>query len=134
MQTSSRYQIAYPSLDRSDSADVPRDINQCVLAIEKSVMYSQGATASRPVSTPATPGIQGRIYFDTTVNLMYYDYGTGWMVVGSTDIADRSVAGIKLELGAVTNSEIQDRTITGVKLVMGTVTRDEMADLTITDA
>jgi hypothetical protein len=56
------------------------------------------------------------------------------MVVGYTEIADRSIPGIKLELGTVTNSEVQDRSLTAVKLVMGTITRDEMADLTINDS
>ena len=134
MLTSTRYQISYPDPDRHDSADVPRDVGACVQAIEKSVMYGQGALGSRPNSTPSTPGIQGRIYFGTATNLVYYDYGTGWIVVGYTDLADRSIAGVKLELGTVTNSEIADRTITNVKLVMGTLTRDEMADLTINDA
>jgi microcystin-dependent protein len=81
MLTSPRYQIAYPNPDRSDSADVPRDIGQVVAAVEKSVMYGQGAIAARPVSTSGSPGIQGRVYYATDEGLLYWDTGTGWNTV-----------------------------------------------------
>lgn len=89
MQTSSRYGIQYPSLDRSDRADIPTDIKSMIDAIETSAMYGQGALSSRPVSTSASPGKQGRFYMatDQTPHLLYYDYGTGWDVVGVTGVS-----------------------------------------------
>jgi microcystin-dependent protein len=82
MLTSSRYQIQYPQL--SDSPDVPRDFaQQVVQGVERSMMYGQGTFANRPVSTPGSPGIQGRIYYATDVAPpnMYYDFGTGWTII-----------------------------------------------------
>jgi hypothetical protein len=86
MLTSARYGIAYPDpATRLDRADVPTDIASVVAAIETSAMYGQGTLAARPVSTAGSPGIQGRIYVatDTAPNLVYYDYGTGWALVGA---------------------------------------------------
>lgn len=84
MLTSARYGIVYPNPNRSDSADVPRDIGALVTAVERSVMYSQGTFATRPTSTAGTPGIQGRMYYATDTQALYYDYGTGWILIMST--------------------------------------------------
>lgn len=80
MQTSTRYGVLYPSADRSDSADVPRDFIAVVGGLERTAMYGQGTLAGRPISSPGTPGIQGRFYMatDQSPHALYYDYGTGW--------------------------------------------------------
>lgn len=85
MQVSARFGVNYPNADRSDSADVPRDFLSMVTGLEKAVRYGQGTLAARPVSTAGTPGIQGRVYMvtDQTPHVLYYDFGTGWDLVGA---------------------------------------------------
>lgn len=43
--------------------------------------WSGGTLASRPVSTPGSPGKSGRTYFCTDDNVLYLDYGTGWTAI-----------------------------------------------------
>lgn len=38
----------------------------------------QGTFASRPTSTPGTPGVPGRYYYATDTGQLFRDYGTGW--------------------------------------------------------
>ena len=88
-QTSPRYQIQYvdPTL-RNEPADVPAEIKRVVDAVERSAMFSQGAIADRPASTPGTPGITGRFFYATNENRLYYDYGTGWQPVDVGIVGD----------------------------------------------
>lgn len=44
--------------------------------------YSAGLLASRPVSTPGSPGIAGRVYYVTEFGLEFRDTGTGWALIG----------------------------------------------------
>jgi microcystin-dependent protein len=93
-QTSPRYQISYVNpATRDEPADVPADIKRLVDAIEISAMFSQGPIASRPVSTPGTPGITGRFYYATNENRLYFDFGTGWQVIGPPVAGDTVPAG-----------------------------------------
>lgn len=80
MRVSTRYLINYPSADRSDSSDVPRDIESVVNAVETSVMFGQGTLASRPAF-----GTTGRLYMatDLTPKTLYYDDGASWTATGS---------------------------------------------------
>lgn len=45
-------------------------------------LTSSGLFASRPTSTPASPGIAGRSYYATDLGLLLRDTGTGWVPVG----------------------------------------------------
>jgi microcystin-dependent protein len=101
-----RFQITEPVAVRTDAADVPFYIRNTNAAVERSVMYGQGADGARPPSSPASPGIEGRIYVatDLTPKVVYYDYGTGWFSIGS-------VPG-----GSVGTSQIADGAVTLVKL------------------
>lgn len=127
MLISTRRQITYPNPDRSDTADVPRDIGALVTASEQEVIYGQGTLAARPTSSVGTPGVQGRVYFATDQSPMtlYYDYGTGWQSVGAvaagsigtTQLADDSITGGALGAGV----KIKQGTITHDNLVAGTV-------------
>jgi hypothetical protein len=85
MLTSARRGISYPNPDRSDPADVPAHISNIISALELDVVYGRGVLTSRPVSTPGSPGMDGRFYYandsgDSTGDL-HYDYGTGWRKV-----------------------------------------------------
>jgi hypothetical protein len=80
MLFSLRRGLAYPNPDRSDIPDIPAHIGTLITALEQDMMYGQGTFGARPISTPASPGIPGRIYVatDLTPHGFYYDYGTGW--------------------------------------------------------
>lgn len=123
MQTSTRHQISHPVAGRTDAPDIPLHIKNIVDALEAKVpLYGQGNTAARPVSTPGSPGIQGRFYMDTslTPHILYYDYGTGWDTVGY------------LAPGSVTATELADLAVTTAKLANLGVTTGKLADLGVT--
>jgi microcystin-dependent protein len=63
--------------------------------------------ASRPISTPASPGKQGRFYFANDTNIMWYDYGTGWAQLTSTVKA--SAGTIPGEIRAWSGSAVPDQ-------------------------
>lgn len=133
MLVSSRRGINYPNPNRSDTADVPRDIGALVTAVEADVIYGQGTLAARPNSTAGTPGIVGRIYAatDQTPHAFYWDYGTGWDAlgtlaagsVGTTQLADDSITGGALGAGV----KIKQATIVGGNLVNDTITATQIA-------
>jgi microcystin-dependent protein len=133
--TSNRFGIVEPSADRSDSADVPRDVRAVVAALEaKAAQYGQGTLGARPTSSPGTPGVQGRFYMqtDVTPHILHYDFGTGWDPVGA--MADGSVLTMMLADGAVTTIKLADGSVTAVKISDGTITGTKIADNTITAA
>ena len=137
MLSSSRRGIVYPNTNRSDTADVPRDIAALVAALEVDVIYGQGTLAARPTSTAGSPGIQGRLYMatDQTPHALYYDYGTGWDPVGSlsagsvgtTQLADGSVTTIKVADANVTLAKMATDSVDASKIVDGSITAAELA-------
>lgn len=134
MPSTPRLGLPYPAL--SDIADVPADMGELALQLDTSVPYGQGPIANRPISTPGSPGIQGRVYLatDSTPYVLSVDHGTGWQNVGviaagsigTTELADRSVTGIKIALetildenvasGAIGTTEIADLAVTAAKI------------------
>ena len=65
-----------------DDANVPPYVRGLADYIDANAMiYSSGAIADRPVSTPETPGIDGRIFFAKDEGRVYIDGGTGWTVL-----------------------------------------------------
>lgn len=45
------------------------------------VSYSQGTLAARPTSTGGSPGKQGRLYYATDIDVVFYDTGTSWVAI-----------------------------------------------------
>lgn len=45
---------------------------------DEGVQFSQGVFASRPTSTPGSPGKTGRVYYATDTDQLFWDFGTGW--------------------------------------------------------
>lgn len=77
METSTRRGIQYPSADRMDTSDAPRDFKSVVDALELDLMYDQLARGSM------TPGIEGRVLWATDEKVAYYDDGsTLWPMGG----------------------------------------------------
>lgn len=123
MLTSARRGISYPNpATRLDPADVPAHIALLVAALEVDVVYGQGTLATRPVSTPGSPGMQGRIYVgtDQTPMTVEYDYGTGWISIGG--VAAGGVGTAQLADGAVTTPKIADANVTTIKIADANVT------------
>lgn len=82
MLTSSRRGLSYPNpATRSDSADVPRDIQTVINALELDVVFGQGTHAARPApgaGAPAGTG-GGRLYWETDTLTLWYDTGSAWI-------------------------------------------------------
>lgn len=91
MLTSSRRGIVYPNPNRSDSADVPRDIGALITASEAEVVYGQGTLAARPAF-----GLQGRIYqaTDQVPKQFYWDNGAGWDSIGAVPYSNFNQIGL----------------------------------------
>ena len=102
MPISSRLSLRYPAT--TDTADVPRDLGYLASDIDSAVVYGQGATASRPVSTAGTPGIAGRVYRDTTLGVVYWDTGTSWVEIGT--VADGSITSAKIADGTIATGDL----------------------------
>jgi len=90
-----RIGIVYP--EGVDAPDVNGDMQGIAEAVDAvAALYGQGTLANRPVSTAGSPGVQGRFYYATDTGLVYYDHGTGWVVVRGTSLigllGDRPVA------------------------------------------
>lgn len=132
MLTSSRYGIQYPQ--STDSPNVPRDLTAIVTALETSVMFTQGALASRPVSTAGAPGKTGRLFAttDQSPNRLFYDYGTGWFDVGA--LVAGSVDNNALAALAVTAAKIANDTITAAQIAPDAIGNSELGPLAVTDA
>jgi hypothetical protein len=115
MPISSRLSLRYP--DSADTADVPRDLGYLASDIDDAVVYGQGNTASRPVSTAGTNGIPGRVYRDTTLGVVYWDTGSSWVEIGT--VADGSITSAKILDGTIVAGDIANATITSAKLAAG---------------
>jgi microcystin-dependent protein len=133
--STARLQLHYPEL--TDIADVPADLHTLTLQLDNVMPYGQGPLASRPVSSPATPGVQGRAYrtTDESPSVLYLDTGIGWIAVGvvaagsigTLQLADRSVTGIKIALATILGENIAANAITGDLITDGTITAVELA-------
>jgi hypothetical protein len=82
--------LTLPSPQSTESPNGPVQIAALTAVLDPNVAYdAQGNLASRPVSTPANPGIRGRYYFvtgdsdSTQNNRRYRDFGTGWIEIGA---------------------------------------------------
>lgn len=136
MLSSTRRGISYPNPDRSDAPDIPLHIKNLVDALELDVFFTQDITANRPISTPGSPGKIGRVFFDTTTSILYWDYGTGWQSIGAlgTDsvsnamLQDNSVDSSNIAADAVGSSEIATDAVTNVEIAAGAVGTSELAD------
>lgn len=81
MPSTTRLALPYP--EGPDIPDVPSDVQALAEAVAASaVAYGQGTLASRPVSTPGSPGVEGRVYYATDYKVLFWDHGTGWVLVG----------------------------------------------------
>ena len=90
-----RRQIPYPDADNSESPAGPAQIKAVADSLDDAPYWDKGIFADRPVSTPASPGKDGRFYYvigDATPannGVLWLDYGTGWVVAnGAGTIID----------------------------------------------
>lgn len=70
----------YPLL--SDTADVPRDVQNLATDLDNAPVFGSGVVAGRPVSSGGSPGKVGRKYYETDAGIdkgiLDFDYGQGW--------------------------------------------------------
>jgi hypothetical protein len=81
-RTGARLALWYPAL--TDNADVPEDMSLLANDLEGLgiFLYDQGTLAARPISSPASPGVEGRFYFANDTQKFFYDNGLGWIDLG----------------------------------------------------
>lgn len=81
MLTSARRALSYPNTNRSDTADVPRDIATIIAALELDVVFGQGTHAARPAAGAGAPAGSGggRLYWETDTAGLFYDTGAAWI-------------------------------------------------------
>lgn len=95
-------------------------------------MYGQGTLAARPVSTPGSPGKQGRYYVVTSgaeLGEEYYDYGTGWILINPDQTpGPLSITTAMLQDLAVTTAKINDLAVTEAKLAALAVTAAKISN------
>ena len=116
--TSTRFGISYPDPAlRDERPDVAADIKRVVDALETGGVYFREDTlANRPAA-----GKHGFFFVSTDENprVVYYDYGTGWLPVGVSTIAD----------GSISNAKLADGSVTWQKLANGAVIAGKIANL-----
>ena len=123
---STRYGIDYPL--GTETPDVDGDITKVVQGVEAlAAQFGQGPLSSRPVSTPGSPGKQGRFYVVTSgaeTGQLHYDYGTGWIYlnVPPSGVAPDSITQTELAANSVGNSELQDNAVSAAEIADGQIT------------
>jgi hypothetical protein len=83
MPTTPRSAIPYPAA--GDTPNLPVQMAAISTALEDQAKDDQGPFASRPVSTPISPGFAGRYYYATDRGVVYRDTGTGWKPVNGVE-------------------------------------------------
>lgn len=93
--TTTRLANRYPLL--SDTADVPRDIQNLATDLDKAAIFGVGTLASRPPSASGTPGISGRFFYANDAGAgagdLWFDFGTGYRKV-ALQATDLSLSGM----------------------------------------
>lgn len=79
MPATSRWALRYPAA--ADNAAPHTDLQNLATDCDNFGQDSQGVFASRPISTPGSPGKSGRYYYATDRKILMRDFGTGWSVV-----------------------------------------------------
>ena len=130
MPVSTRYGIDYPL--GTEAPDIDGDILKVVNGIESlAAQFGQGTLAARPISTPGSPGKQGRFYVVNSgaeLGQMFYDYGTGWIhlnpdqtpganSITSAMIQDNAVGSSEIAADAIGDSELADNVVSAAHLV-----------------
>jgi hypothetical protein len=131
MLTSSRRGLSYPNpATRADTADVPRDINTVIAALELDVVFGQGAHASRPAAGAGAPTGTGggRLWWETDTLGLFYDNGTAWIgPINAAAIANGSITLAMLAANSVDASKIVDGSVGAAEIADGSVGSAEIA-------
>jgi microcystin-dependent protein len=130
MPTSARFGIDYPL--GSEAPDIDGDILKIVNALESlGAQYGQGTLAARPVSTPGSPGKQGRFYIVTSgaeTGQLHYDFGTGWLWLNNIPtIGPDTITNVEIAPLTITSAELANGIIGSVQLADGNVTAAKLA-------
>lgn len=81
MRNTTNWGLLVPS-DDADPDDVPTHVGDLADQLDSILGVPSGTYANRPVSSVASPGITGRLYYvtggGTNSGALYRDNGTGW--------------------------------------------------------
>lgn len=135
--TTTKYALPYPTL-ATTPVDIPADITALANAIDAVMVgYSQGVFSARPAA-----GKQGRHYYSTDTDVLYYDDGSNWHSVGANAagsittamLADDSVTAAKIAADAVGSSEIAANAVGSSELADVSVDTAAIIDAAVTNA
>lgn len=78
------------ALRRLTGSNVISDIDAGIAALADDLdaiiaVADQGPASGRPTSTPGSPGKSGRLYWATDTAQLFFDHGTGWVVIYERD-------------------------------------------------
>lgn len=76
-------------------------------ALDSAAIFGQGLLSARPASSVPSPGVQGRFYYATDTDELYYDKGNGW--VNATDAVRETLIDAKGDLIAGTADNVAAR-------------------------
>lgn len=76
--------LKLPEPSALDPPNGPEQIAALANALDGAALDDQGTFANRPVSTPSIPGLSGRYYWNTDLQRLDRDNGTGWDAVGGS--------------------------------------------------
>ncbi len=130
MPGTSRWALRYPNL--TDSADVPRDIQNLALDLDGVAMDSSGLFSTRPVSTSGAPGKNGRYFFATDTVKLYRDTGTSWVEIGPGTIPDASITEPKYVTDSVSQRALALISVGTPQLIDLSVTTAKLGELSVT--
>lgn len=102
----SRLGLARPQTSDPVS-QIRASISDLADTLDVAALALQGTLAARPASTVGTPGLQGRLYWVTDTQDLYYDTGTSWVNV--TDAAQQTLFDAKGDLLAGTGDDTAAR-------------------------
>jgi hypothetical protein len=102
--------------------------------VDQAAIYGQGLLADRPTSTGGSPGIQGRVFWATDVQTLYWDHGTGWTAIGPSVIADGIITEPKYATDSVSQRALANDSVGAPELIADSVGTSEIAPLAVTDA
>lgn len=89
-QLTPRWANPYPQ--NGDVPSIPAHIQALAVALDDVAKDDQGVLASRPTSTPGTPGKRGRYYYATDTSQLFRDNGTGWDEIPIGGVINADVA------------------------------------------
>lgn len=131
MPSTPRWAVPYPAA--ADAPNGPAQMQAIAEKVDQAAIYGQGTLAARPTSSGGSPGIQGRVYWATDVQTLYWDFGTGWVAIGPSVIADGNITEPKYATDSVSQRALANDSVGAPEIIADSVGTSELAPGAVTD-